>query len=138
MKRALVQEAPAYQDEENARPEDQAPAASPKKPRKKPAFKCAECLHCKMFKQSSPSGRYILMCRCAKGNWRRGRAEDTCELHLVGYRRRDLCPDYQSTSESEEERRDYIRSLPDFLPIERHIHEPDGSFVDKTGTMKWE
>jgi hypothetical protein len=132
MKQALI----PHEDEGLDQMEDAVPV--PAKSKKNPVFKCAECLHCKVFKQTAPSGRYILMCRCSKKYWRRGRVEDTCELHLVGYRRRDLCPDYESTSETDEERREYIRSLPDFLPNERHVHEPDGSFVDKTETMKCE
>lgn len=134
MKRAMTPEIPAYTDEEKARHEDQYIATGKAKP---PVIKCAECQHCKMFKEANRNGRYILKARCAKGHWFKGKTEVTCELHKVSARRRDACPDYRSTSDNEEDRKAFIRGLDDFLPIERHIFNPDGSYMDKTETMKW-
>ena len=134
MKRALAQEVPVYQDEEKARSEDPAPA--PKKS-KRPIIKCAECEHCKMFKETNRNGRYILKCRCAKGRWFNGKNEATCELHKVSARRRDECPDYKSTSDDEQDKKSFLGDLENFLPIERHIFNPDGSYLDKTETMVW-
>ena len=100
-------------------------------------YVCAECMHCKVFREVNRIGRYILKCRCAKGHWWRGKIEITCDLHLVGERYRRFCPDYESTSEDEQERIGYIEDLEEFLPLERHIHEPDGAFVSKLETMTW-
>ncbi len=100
-------------------------------------YVCAECLHCVVFREINRSGRYILKCRCRRKHWWRGRRELFCELHEVGERYRRHCPDYESTSEDEEERLAYIEDLEDFLPLERHIHEPDSSFVSKLETMTW-
>ena len=100
-------------------------------------YVCAECRHCVVFREINRSGRYILKCRCKKKRWWRGKIEVTCELHRVGERFRRYCPDYESTCESEEERLAYIETLEEFLPIERHIHESDGAFVNKLETMIW-
>ncbi len=106
--------------------------------RAKPRFHCAECLHCKTFREVAKSGRYILKARCAKGHWRKGSKEDTCDLHRVSARNRVSCCDYESSSDDANTRREYLDDLEDLLPLEQHIHEPDGSFVDKTETMKWD
>ena len=106
--------------------------------RAKPRFHCAECLHCKTFREVAKSGRYILKARCAKGHWRKGSKEDTCDLHRVSARSRVSCRDYESSSDDAATRREYLDDLEDLLPLERHIHEPDGSFVDKTETMTWD
>lgn len=98
---------------------------------------CAECLHCKMFKETNRQGCYILKVRCAKKHWFRGKTEVTLDLHLASLRHRNACPDYESTSDDEADRLRYIAGLDDFLPIERHIFNPDGGFLDKTLTMKW-
>jgi len=100
-------------------------------------IKCAECEHCKMFKETNRNGRYILKCRCSKGHWFKGKTEVTCELHKVSSRRRDACPDYRSTSDDDEDKKRFIADLDDFLPFERHIFNPDGSYADKTETMAW-
>ena len=106
--------------------------------RARPLIVCAECLHCTQFRETAKSGRYILKARCAKGHWRRGTREETCELHRVTEHGRRDCPDYESTSDDEASRHEYLANLEELLPDERHIHEPDGSFVDKTETMKWD
>ncbi len=104
----------------------------------KPRVVCAECAHCKQFRETARSGRYILKARCAKGHWRRGSKEETCDLHRVTGRSRKDCPDYESTSDDARSRKAYLKQLPDLLPDERHIREADGSFVDKTETMQWD
>ena len=134
MKCDLVQAIPQHEDKGAERTEKTTPV--PKKP-KKPVIKCAECLHCKMFKETNRNGRYILKSRCAKGRWFRGKNEVTCELHKVSARNRDECPDYKSTSDNKRDKARFLGELDDFLPIERHIFNPDGSYVDKTETMKW-
>lgn len=103
-----------------------------------PKVPCADCQHCHRFPEYDSVGRYILKVRCAKGNWRRGKRERTCEFHTVLRRIRVSCIDYESTSESNEDRKEYLRMLRDTLPLERHIYHPDGSFVDKTEMMLWE
>ncbi len=100
-------------------------------------YVCSECRHCVVFRDQSRTGRYILKCRCKKKHWWRGRKELFCELHEVGERFRRRCPDYESTSEDEEERLAYIEDLEDSLPLERHIFESDGSFVSKLESMAW-
>ena len=106
--------------------------------RAKPRVRCAECQHCKQFQEKALSGRYILKARCAKGHWRKGSKEETCDLHRVTARSRKGCPDYESSSDNEKSRKQYLAELEDLLPDEQHIHEADGSFVDKTETMKWD
>ena len=106
--------------------------------RARPLIVCAECLHCTQFRETARSGRYILKARCAKGHWRKGTREETCELHRVTERCRRDCPDYESTSDDEASRKAYLANLEYLLPDERHIHEADGSFVDKTETMRWD
>lgn len=110
----------------------------PRGKRKSATFRCVECLHCKIFKETAPSGRYVLKCRCAKGVWRNGKRELTCDMHMVGYRRRKSCEHYVSTSEDEGDRERYLKSLDDFLPIERYVYHPDGSFVDMTEKTEWD
>jgi len=99
---------------------------------------CAECQHCKQFREVAKSGRYILKARCAKGHWRKGSKEETCDLHRVTARSRKDCPDYDSSSDDCRSRKKFVDQLEDLLPDERHIHEADGSFVDKTETMTWD
>lgn len=103
-----------------------------------PVIKCAECLHCKMFKETNGSGRYILKCRCAKNHWVRRHQGDSCELHKVAARRRDSCPDYLSTSDDAQDKKAFLRGLDDFFPLERHIFNPDGTYLDKAEMMEWE
>lgn len=105
--------------------------------RARPLIVCAECLHCTQFRETARSGRYIMKARCTKGHWRKGTREETCELHRVTERGRRDCPDYESTSDDEASRQTYLANLEELLPEERHIHEADGSFVDKTETMRW-
>jgi hypothetical protein len=100
-------------------------------------IRCAECFNCKVFKETNRNGRYILKCRCIKRRWYTGKKEITCEPHKLSARRRDDCPDYESTSDDEQDKKRFIDELEDFLPIERHIFNPDGSYVDKTETMAW-
>ena len=95
------------------------------------------CAECKMFRETNRQGCYILKVRCAKKHWFRGKTEVTLDLHLASLRHRDACPDYASTSDDEADRLRYIAELDDFLPSERHIHTPDGGFLDKAVAMKW-
>lgn len=99
---------------------------------------CAECANCKLVRDVSATGRYILKARCKQGHWLKNGKEALVDHHNVGRRTRAVCPDYISTSEDESERKAYVDDLDEALPIERHIYEPDGSFVDKTETMKWD
>ena len=105
-------------------------AATPDTPSPIP---CADCLHCKVFKQTDPSsGRYILRVRCDRKHWvrgRRDRVEATYHLHTLLARRVPSCPDYESLSEDDDERQAYLNQLAEDLPCERYQYEPDGSFV---------
>jgi hypothetical protein len=104
-------------------------------------IRCADCLFCQGFKEFARSGRYILKVRCAKGNWHRGkdgRLAATYDLHTLMARRVQKCPEYESLSDSDEERERFLAELGPSLPIERHIYNPDGSFVDKTEVMRWD
>ena len=129
---------PDYQMNGNHRPDqddDEILPAAERLQGKRIVF--AECAECKMFRETNRQGCYILKVRCAKKHWFRGKTEVTLDLHLASLRHRDACPDYASTSDDEADRLRYIAELDDFLPIERHIHTPDGGFLDKTLTMKW-
>ena len=103
----------------------------------RPRVYCAECMHCRQFREIARSGRYILKARCDKGRWRYGSKEETCEIHRVTGRERRECTDYATSSDDENSRMQYLTELEDLLPDERHIYKPNGSFVDKTETMKW-
>ncbi len=103
-------------------------------------IRCADCLFCRQFKEFARSGRYILKVRCAKGNWHRGkdsRAAATYDLHTLPARRVKKCPEYESLSENDADRDRYLAELRDSLPLERHIYNADGSFVDKAEVTQW-
>ena len=101
-------------------------------------IKCAECFHCKQFRAVQPGdrGRYYLKTRCAAGNWRRGSKPITIHIHRVLSRSRHVCGDYESTSRSAGDRLAYLFTLRQTLPMEAHMYEPDGSFVDKVELLK--
>ena len=101
-------------------------------------IKCAECFHCKQFRAVQPGdrGRYYLKTRCAAGNWRRGSKPITIHIHRVLSKSRHVCGDYESTSRSPGDRLAYLFTLRQTLPMEAHMYEPDGSFVDKVELLK--
>lgn len=101
-------------------------------------IKCADCLHCKVFQETDPTtGRYILKARCSKGCWLRAGRPATCDLHRVASRRRAKCPEYISTSESEEDRKRFLRDLANSLPLERIVYEKSGRLADMTEVLSW-
>jgi len=100
-------------------------------PKKSNVIKCADCLHCKQFREvHDASGRYLLKVNCAKGHWRKGRKNGYCDLHRVMARRRHKCPDYDSMSTGEKDRREFLRDLAAGLPLERILYEPNGEPAD--------
>jgi len=102
-------------------------------------IKCADCLHCKMYREVDPTtGRYILKARCSKGCWLRAGRPATCDLHRVVSRRRAKCPDYVSTSKNEEDRRNFLRDLANSLPVERIIYDKFGEPVDLNEEPPWQ
>jgi hypothetical protein len=46
-------------------------------------------------------------------------------------------PRLPSNQRHDEDKKRFIADLEDFLPFERHIFNPDGSYADKTETMAW-
>ncbi len=98
---------------------------------------CAECANCKLVREISATGRYIMKARCAQGHWLRNGKEALVDYHNMDRRTLDACPDYITTSDNDSDRKAFVDGLDNTLPIERHIYEADGSFVDKTETMKW-
>lgn len=98
---------------------------------------CAECANCKLVRESNTIGRYVMKARCAQGHWQHNGKEALVDYHNIVRRTRDACQDYITTSDNDEARREYVDDLKNLLPIERHIFESDGSFVDKTETMEW-
>ena len=94
---------------------------------------CADCLYCKVFKDVSRSGRYILKVRCAKSLWRRGKDQRlvvSYDLHTLMNRQVPACPEYESVSEDEHDRERYLFDIEQDLPLERHVYESDGSFAE--------
>jgi hypothetical protein len=98
-----------------------------------PVQKCCDCLSAKVFRETSGNtGRYLLKVKCVKGHWRVGRKHGHCDLHRVMARRRHRCPDFESMSENEEDRKQYLADLAMDLPDERILYEPNGEPVDIT------
>ena len=96
-----------------------------------PLIKCATCLHAKQYREVNlATGRYVLKVTCAKGHWKRGRSQGTCDLHRVLARRTRKCTDYVSMLESDEDRRQFLRDLSATLPLEQIVYEPNGEPVD--------
>ena len=101
-------------------------------------IKCADCLHCKQYREVAPgSGRYVLKVKCAKGHWRVGRKHGHCDLHRTMAKRKHGCDNYQTMSDSEEDRLRYLKDLANDLPLERIQYEPDGEPVDITEVEAW-
>jgi hypothetical protein len=101
-------------------------------------IKCADCLHCKQFREVSPStGRYALKVRCAKGHWQEGRKRGACDLFRVTARRTQKCRDYVSMSTDDEDRQRFLAGLAADLPRERILYEADGEPVDLTEVTSW-
>jgi hypothetical protein len=92
---------------------------------------CADCVHCKVFKETSPSGSYVLRVRCAKDRWRKGKEQTvaTYHFHTVLRRRVPGCPDYGSLSDGRSDHADYLAQLADELPVEVIVYAPDGEPV---------
>lgn len=100
------------------------------------AMKCADCLHAKQFREiNRATGRYVLKVRCDKGHWQRGKKAGDCDLYRVLARCSHKCRDYESMSESEEERQSALRNLSMTLPLERIVYGPDGEALDMDEVM---
>jgi hypothetical protein len=102
--------------------------------------RCADCLHCKCFKDYSRSGRYVFKLRCAKGKWTRGQrrpVEMTPPLHMLMRRRMKSCLHYESLSDDDADRERYLAELKADLPNEQYIYEPNGAFADMTEVSSW-
>lgn len=95
------------------------------------SIKCADCLHCKQLRVSAKgTGRYVLKAGCNRGHWDRGGRAGSCELHRVLGRRVESCPDYESMSDNEEERRESLQELSASMPKQRLVYEADGSVAN--------
>jgi len=94
------------------------------------AIQCADCEHCRTYREVSQgsSGRYLLKVRCAKAHWRKGKDqfEATYHLHTVLRRVVPACADYESISDSDQDRDRYLAALAADLPAERIVYNPDG------------
>lgn len=102
-------------------------------------IKCADCLHCKVFQEVDPTtGHYILKALCSKGFWLRGGKPATCDLHRILARRRAKCPEYVSTSENDEDRKQFLRDLANSLPLERIVYDKFGKPVDLNEEPSWQ
>ncbi len=100
--------------------------------------KCVECMHCKQYREVSPdTGRYVLKVKCAKGHWRVGRKHGACDLHRVRARRKHGCADYLSSSDNEQDRKEFLKDVAFSLPIELVTYEPNGDPVDCTEITSW-
>ena len=103
--------------------------------------RCADCLHCKVFKKCARSGRYVLLLRCAKGKWTKGKkhpVEMTPPLHSLMRRRSKNCVHYESLSDDDADRERYLAEMRKDLPLEQYVYEPDGSFADITEVARWD
>ena len=96
------------------------------------AIHCADCAHCKVFKEFSRTGTYIQKVRCAEGHWLRYKhihLEATHPLHTLLRRVVAECPDYVSTSEDDADRAQYLTALAEDLPVEKFVYGRDGAIV---------
>ena len=92
-------------------------------------IRCADCEHCRTFRDTSDSGCYTLKIRCAKGHWRRGKTSQknpTYQMHTVLRRVVPECADYASLSDDEQDRALYLDALEDDLPVERIVYDASG------------
>ena len=106
--------------------------------RTQPLIKCADCLHAKVYREVAPdTGRYLLKVKCVKGHWRVGRKHGACDLHRIMAKRKHGCDDYQTMSDNEEDRLQYLKDLANDLPLERILYEPSGEAVDITELKSW-
>ena len=110
------------------------PRSSKSTSKSKPSaqIRCADCEHCRTFRDTRDSGRYTLKVRCTKGHWRRGRdrqLEATYQMHTVLRRVVPTCADYASLSDDEQDRALYLNTLEDDLPVERIVYDVNGEPV---------
>lgn len=104
----------------------------------KGVIKCADCLHCKQFREvNEATGQYLLKVKCARGHWQVGRKHGHCDLHRIMAKRKHKCPDYSSMSGSDNDRREYLKGLSATLPLERVIYEPNGEPADILEALQW-
>ena len=78
---------------------------------------CANCIHCKVFKQTSGNGGVAVMrVRCARGHWKfRGVAPRTYLYHTVDRRTVESCVDYECAGDVEDTK-EFIPELRRSLP----------------------
>jgi hypothetical protein len=108
-------------------------------PQDKQLIKCADCLHAKQFREvNEATGYYVLKVRCSKGHWRKGRKHGDCDLFRILARRSHKCQDYVSMSETEEERKEFLRALAATLPLEQIVYRPDGEPADIDEVREWQ
>ena len=105
----------------------------------KSPIKCADCAFARQYREiNRATGRYVLKVRCAKGHWARSRSQGNCDLYRIMARRSSKCQDYLSMSESEEERKAFLQTLAQTLPLERIVFDPDGEPADIEEVQGWE
>ena len=96
-----------------------------------PHIRCADCAHCRQYRKvDQATGRYVLKVKCSKGHWKRARKRGAVDLYRILARRMQKCMDYDSMSESDQDRERYLRNLSATLPLERIVYEADGEPAD--------
>lgn len=83
---------------------------------------CADCIHCRQLKRSAPNGTYILEAACSRGIWKRNVA-----WHRIPFRQVDACDQYDSSSDSAQERDRFLQDLANSIPRVPTVFHPDGS-----------
>lgn len=91
---------------------------------KRGVIHCANCLHCKQFKESAAEARHRhhhspsrLRVKCARGLWKLESGKPkTYQLSTVLSRRMIVCSEYESMGEASRE--EFLRDLAATLPDE--------------------
>ena len=102
------------------------------------SIRCADCMQCRQVKEQRSSGRYILLARCAAGHWVKAGKHYTVDIHRIHTKWVKGCPDYLSSSDDDDDREGFLASLPESLPPERIVYEPDGAVADFTEVDQWD
>ena len=91
---------------------------------KKKVLYCGNCYFCKRVTEySKDHTSYIYIICCKKKCWKyKSGAEKVYDYHTLLNRKGTNCPYYESTSETEEELKQFIKHLKKTLPAKRIIY----------------
>ena len=85
---------------------------------------CGNCFFCKRFKEHCEDlTSYVFKIRCSKKQWKyKSGAEKVYDYHTLLNRKGTNCQYYESTSEIDEETKQFIKHLRKTLPAKRIVY----------------